>query len=76
MNDSRNDGAGLLLAFLAGAIVGVGVGLLVAPGSGKETRERISDLARQGREKAAEAAANLRRRAHSAGDEIRNKASA
>ena len=46
MNDSRNDGAALLLAFLAGAIVGVGVGLLVAPRPGKETRERISDLAR------------------------------
>ena len=76
MSDSGKDGATWLLAFLAGAIVGVGVGLLIAPRPGKETRERISDLARQGREKAAEAAADLRRRAQSAVEDIKDKASA
>lgn len=76
MNDSRNEGAAFLLAFLAGAIVGVGVGLLVAPRPGRETRERLSDLTRKGREKAAEVAADLGRRVQSAVEEIKDKASA
>jgi gas vesicle protein len=61
MSDSRNDGVPILLAFLAGAVIGAGLGLLFAPHPGKETREQLADLARRAREKAAEIAGTLRR---------------
>jgi hypothetical protein len=41
-------GAGILgLGVLAGALVGAGVALLLAPQSGEETRERIANRARR-----------------------------
>ncbi len=41
-------GAGILsLGVIAGALVGAGVALLLAPQSGEETRERIADRARR-----------------------------
>ena len=41
-------GAGILsLGILAGALVGAGVALLLAPQSGEETRERIANRARR-----------------------------
>lgn len=63
MSESRNDGLPILLAFLAGAVIGAGIGLLFAPRPGKETREQLADLARRAREKAAEIAGTLRREA-------------
>lgn len=55
---SRNEGNGgdVLLAFILGAAAGAAVALLFAPASGEETRTFLSDRAREGREKAAEAA--------------------
>ena len=61
MSDSGNDGTAVLLAFVAGAVVGVGLGLLFAPHSGKETREQVADLARRAREKAVDLAGTPRR---------------
>ncbi len=47
MNDSRGSSTtGLVLAFLAGVVSGAVVALLTAPRSGRETRDRIKDLAR------------------------------
>ena len=41
-------GAGILsLGIIAGALVGAGVALLLAPQSGEETRDRIADRARR-----------------------------
>lgn len=34
-----------MMAFLAGGMIGAGLALLYAPGSGRETRERITGLA-------------------------------
>ncbi|HEY3175197.1 MAG TPA: YtxH domain-containing protein [Candidatus Polarisedimenticolia bacterium] len=61
MSDSGSDGTAVLLAFVAGAVVGVGLGLLFAPQTGKETREQVADLARRAREKAVDLGATLRR---------------
>ena len=60
---SRDEGAGagsILLAFILGAVSGAAVALLYAPATGKETREYLGERAREGREKAAEAAARGR----------------
>jgi gas vesicle protein len=54
---SNNDnGAGILVAFIAGAAVGAAVALLFAPASGDETREYLGQRAREGRDRAADAA--------------------
>jgi gas vesicle protein len=50
-------GAGsIVLAFLLGAVSGAAAALLFAPATGRETREYLSDRAREGRDRAAEAA--------------------
>ena len=51
MADNDN-GAGLLIAFAVGALVGAAVALLYAPASGDETREFLGQRAREGRDRA------------------------
>lgn len=56
---ARNDGigpGGVLVAFVAGAMVGAAVALLYAPATGDETREYLGKRAREGRDRAADAA--------------------
>jgi gas vesicle protein len=36
--------ANLLIAFLSGSLIGVGIALLLAPYSGRETREKIKEF--------------------------------
>jgi len=58
-----DDGAAagnVLLAFLVGALSGAAVALLYAPKSGRETREFLGEKAREGRARAADAAAKGR----------------
>ncbi len=60
---ASDDGGGagsVLLAFMLGAVSGAAVALLYAPATGGETREYLGDKAREGRERAAEAAAKGR----------------
>jgi len=46
MRDDNGYGTGsVFLSFLLGGIVGAGVALLLAPQSGRETREKIRDYA-------------------------------
>jgi len=54
-HEKEGNGAGVLLAFLAGAAVGAAVALLFAPASGSETREAVNRRARESREKVLEA---------------------
>jgi gas vesicle protein len=42
----------IILSFLFGGLVGAGVALLMAPKPGKETREKIKELAEDAKEKA------------------------
>jgi gas vesicle protein len=53
---NNDNGAGILVAFIAGAAVGAAVALLFAPATGEETREYLGQRAREGRERAADAA--------------------
>jgi gas vesicle protein len=70
---SRNDSGGsVLLAFLAGAISGAAVALLFAPAAGDETRQFLTDKARESRERALTAARDGRDRAVSAAREGRD----
>jgi gas vesicle protein len=56
MNDDRccSSSGGILLAFLAGGLVGAGLALLYAPVTGREARERISGLAEDLKKKSEE----------------------
>ena len=52
MDDERGYSTGtVVLAFLIGGVVGAGVALLTAPQSGRETRQKIMDLADEAKEK-------------------------
>jgi gas vesicle protein len=53
---ARDDGGTVVVAFVLGAIAGAAVALLMAPASGEETRRVLADKAREGRERASEAA--------------------
>lgn len=46
----------VIVAFVLGAVTGAAVALLMAPASGEETRRILGDKAREGRERAEEAA--------------------
>jgi len=57
VGDERGGQAGsVLLAFVLGAVAGAAVALLWAPAPGTETRRKLGERAREGSEKAAEAA--------------------
>lgn len=45
MDENNGGSSGVLVGFLVGAVVGAVVGLLLAPGSGSETRRRLRDAA-------------------------------
>ena len=53
---NNDNGASILVAFIAGAAVGAAVALLFAPASGEETRDYLGQRAKEGRERAADAA--------------------
>jgi gas vesicle protein len=56
---ARDEGAGagsILLAFILGAVSGAAVALLYAPAAGRDTREYLGERAREGRERATQAA--------------------
>ena len=52
MADNGSSAGTVLVSFILGAIAGAAVALLYAPGSGEETRRRLAEKAREGREKA------------------------
>lgn len=52
----ENSGGSLVAAFLIGAVAGAAVALLLAPTSGEEMRRLIAEKAREGRDRANDAA--------------------
>jgi len=63
MADERGSGAGFFLAFLSGAALGAVAALLLAPQSGRESREQLRGYARR-------AEKNLRDLAGEAGEQF------
>jgi gas vesicle protein len=55
---SRDDGGAgtVVVAFVLGALTGAAVALLMAPASGEETRRMLAEKAREGRDRANDAA--------------------
>lgn len=49
--DKKFSNGSLILSFLVGGIVGAGVALLTAPQSGRETREKITEIAGDAKDK-------------------------
>jgi gas vesicle protein len=54
--DDESTAGTVILAFVLGAVTGAAVALLMAPASGGDTRRVLSDKAREGRERAEQAA--------------------
>lgn len=59
---ARDDGGAgtVVIAFVLGAVTGAAVALLMAPTTGEETRRMLAQRARDGRERASEAARQAR----------------
>jgi gas vesicle protein len=51
MADNGSSTGSVLLAFALGAVAGAAVALLYAPASGEETRRRIGDKTREGKQR-------------------------
>lgn len=52
MSNNNSSAGPVLMAFVLGAVAGAAMALLYAPATGEETRRRIKDKAREGRDKA------------------------
>lgn len=52
MANNGNSVGGVLVAFAVGAIAGAAVALLFAPATGEETRRKLAEKAREGRDRA------------------------
>jgi gas vesicle protein len=51
-NDYETSSGSWLLTFILGGLIGAAVALLVAPKSGRQTREQLKDVAQDAKEKA------------------------
>jgi gas vesicle protein len=52
MSNNSNSAGSVIVAFALGAVAGAAVALLYAPASGEETRRKIAEKAREGRDRA------------------------
>lgn len=51
MSQEHKNGGGVIVAFLIGSLVGIGIGLLIAPITGEEARKRVKKAADIAKEK-------------------------
>jgi gas vesicle protein len=52
MSNNGNSAGGVLVAFAIGAVAGAAVALLFAPATGEETRKKLAEKAKEGRDRA------------------------
>jgi gas vesicle protein len=52
MSNNNSSAGSVLMAFVLGAAAGAAIALLYAPATGEETRRKLKDKAREGRDKA------------------------
>ena len=52
MSNNGSSAGNVLVAFALGAIAGAAIALLYAPASGEETRRKLAEKAREGRDRA------------------------
>jgi gas vesicle protein len=69
----RNGGSGFAIGLLVGAALGLAVGFLFAPQSGKETRQMLRDKAEAARERATEVSKKVRETAAGAAKRVQTK---
>ena len=69
MADERRSGGGAVLAFLSGAAIGAIAALLLAPQSGRTTREQLKGYARKAEDALREAASEAGQRVEEAVNE-------
>jgi gas vesicle protein len=70
MAEERADVGGMMVAFLAGGLIGAGLALILAPLTGSETRQKIGDIAEDVKKKAEVLADDLKKKS----DEWKKKA--
>lgn len=63
-----------MLKFIAGLVCGAGVGLLMAPASGEDTRRRLAQAVRDPQELARETVSNIREKAGDMGADLGRQA--
>jgi gas vesicle protein len=56
MSEKSSSSASVLVAFVVGALAGAAIALLYAPAPGEETRRKLAEKARQGRDRAQQVA--------------------
>lgn len=62
MSDEKCSTGGILVAFLAGGLIGAGLALLYAPAPGRETRERIGGMADEIKKKSDQLSGDLKQK--------------
>lgn len=55
MSKEESSSGSILVAFVLGAVAGAAIALLYAPAAGNETRRKIAEKAREGRQRAEDA---------------------
>ncbi len=72
MSDESGSTGGILVAFLAGGLVGAGLALLYAPASGRETREKIGGMAEDLKKKSEDWSGDLKQKVEGVIEEERS----
>ena len=71
---SNDTMGGVVLGVIAGAAIGLGIGLLYAPQSGRRTRRDLQKQAHQFRERAENFGEQVRERAEETGEAVKKSA--
>ena len=76
MSEQEHGGTGwIFLGFLTGGLVGFGLGLLFAPSSGKETRQKIQSASHEAKERTVETVGKAKEKIEELVEEGRGKIS-